>query len=508
MGAVFGLLGQRMRDERGTLGRAIGVNGLGATIAPLVTAQMFIPAFGALAAVFPVALAYLLLMPTRRVAILAAAAPVALAAILLMKPISVMVQVPPGDTLLAVREGPMATASVVSDAQGTRYLEVNGRFRMGGTSSMRSDYRQAMLPLLLHPQPKTALFLGLGTGATLIGGTKMPGLSAEGVELLPEVVELLPWFVSRADLARAPITVADARRFIVADTKTYDVVIADLFHPALDGSGALYTMEHFAAVHRRLAPGGIFCQWLPLYQLDAPSLKAIIRSFRAVYPGASAWLNHYSVGTPMLALIGPRDGVGMINPSALQARLGDPATRVVVQPVGFESPVDLLGQYLAGPNALARFAGDGPRNTDDYPFVTFDARRNVEALSAPPWTLLLDVIHGIRADPAELLEASPNADQVRRLTAYWAARDRFLEAGASLKGEPRGMALIAAAAPGLIETLRLSPEFDPAYRPLLAMVGALLNAHETAAARRLVTDITNAAPYRIEAQQLRERLGD
>ncbi|MBC7047449.1 hypothetical protein G6O52_26340, partial [Salmonella enterica subsp. enterica serovar Heidelberg] len=75
-----------------------------------------------------------------------------------------------------------------------------------------------------------------------------------------------------------------ARRFVVSDLRSYDVIIADLFHPALDGSGALYTTEHFAATRRRLAAGGIFCQWLPLYQLDAPSLRAIIRSFLAVYP--------------------------------------------------------------------------------------------------------------------------------------------------------------------------------------------------------------------------------
>ncbi len=125
---------------------------------------------------------------------------------------------------------------------GARYLEVNGHFRMGGTNSIRSDYRQAMLPLLLHPAPHQALFLGLGTGATLIGGTQMPGVSVHGVELSSEVVELLPWFANPAVAGPAPrVTVADARRYVSADTNQYDVIIADLFHPALDGSGSLYS---------------------------------------------------------------------------------------------------------------------------------------------------------------------------------------------------------------------------------------------------------------------------
>jgi len=68
------------------------------------------------------------------------------------------------------------TASVVDDASGARYLEVNGHFRMGGTNSVRSDYRQAMLATCcLHPATHRALLLGIGTGATLAGGAQMPG---------------------------------------------------------------------------------------------------------------------------------------------------------------------------------------------------------------------------------------------------------------------------------------------------------------------------------------------
>lgn len=383
MGALFGLLAQRVRDQRGSLGWAVGINSIGASMAPLLTAQVLIPAFGAWTALIPVALGYLLLLPLRRAALMWSAAPAIAAVVLWVGPAPSLIKVPPGGTLLTVREGPMMTASVVDDASGARYLEVNGRFRMGGTSSIRSDYRQAMLPLLLHPAPRRALFLGVGTGATVVGGSQMPGVTVHGVELSREVVELLPWFTNPAAVGPAPrLTVADARRYVAADSDLYDVIVADLFHPALDGSGALYTIEHFGAVKQRLAHGGVFCQWLPLYQLDLPSLRAIIRGFLEVYPGGSAWLNHYSVRTPMLALIGSRDG-GYPDPDALAVRLRDPSVRPVARPLGFEGPIDLLGQYLGGPRALAAFAGEGPRNTDDYPFVTFDAHRNVRALTAP-----------------------------------------------------------------------------------------------------------------------------
>ena len=538
MGALFGYLAQRVRDQRGSLGRAVGINSLGAALAPLLAAKILIPTFGAWTALLPVALGYLLLIPPQRAALVWALAPALAGLALAVRPAPSLIRVPEGGALLAKREGPMVTASVVSDASGARYLEVNGHFRMGGTNSMRSDYRQAILPLLLHPQPHRALFLGVGTGATLVGGAQMPGTTVRGVELSPEVVALLPWFsnasapapsahAASAPAASAPaasalapsapalsaaamsppVTIADARRYVAADTGQYDVIVADLFHPALDGSGALYTTEHFVAVRERLAPGGLFCQWLPLYQLDLPSIRAIIRGFLDVYPDGSAWLNHYSVRTPMLALIGRRDG-GHLDLHTLDERLADPAVRAVVRQVGFEGPMDVLGQYVGGSRTLAAFAGQGPRNTDDYPFVALDAQRNVRALAAPPSALLLAVIRALRPDSAELLQ---NADQAsldpkqdamaQRLAAYWQARDRFLEAGAALKGDPRGLDLVNAAAPALLESIRISPEFDPAYHPLMGMAHSLMASHR-AAAEHLLHEIDNAAPSRKEARAL------
>src|SRR5262245_8218657 len=137
------------------------------------------------------------------------------------------------------------------------------------------------------------------------------------------------------------------------------------------------------------------------------------------------------VYTPMLALIGPRDG-GHLDVEALAARLSNPVIRAVARPIGFETPMDLLGQYIGGPHTLAAFAGEGPRNTDDYPFVMLDATRNVRALSAPPSASLLALTRATRPDPADVLAASTS--DAERLAAYWRARNRFLEVGASLKG--------------------------------------------------------------------------
>lgn len=499
MGALFGCLAQATRDGCGSLGRAVGLNAIGGSLAPALASMVLIPSLGIIGALRLVSLGYLVFMPWRRALwrpVLLVSVP---ALIVLALPPPQLVRVPKGGSILALREGPMVTAAVVRDGADVRYLDINGHFRMGGTSSRRSDYRQAALPILLHPAPKQVLFLGLGTGATMVGATHIPNLSVRGIDLSREVVDLLPAFVAPADLSKAHVGVADARRFIAAESAHYDVIIADLFHPALDGSGALYTREHFAAVRDRLTHGGVFCQWLPLYQLDAPSLQAIIRSFLAVYPDATGWLNHYSVGTPMFALIGHASGPS--DAEEITQRLADPAAAGFLQPLGLTKPLDILGQFVAGPRGLAKFAGPGPLNTDDRPFVTFDAERNVRALSAPPYALLLHLMRSIRTDRDELPSLA-DADTMRRLPAYWAARNRFLEGGAALTGDPRGLSLIEAASPALLDALRISPDFDPAYRPLLEMARQLATIGRPAEARLLLQAVRAAAPDRPEAGEL------
>jgi len=190
---------------------------------------------------------------------------------------------------------------------------------MGGTSSIRSDYRQAMLPLLLHPAPHRALFLGVGTGATLVGGSQDAGSERARVELSREVVDLLPWF---ANLRPPAPRSGSPSRTPPLCRRRHRSVRRDRCGSVSSGTRRQRRALHDRTFRRRektTGPGGVFCQWLPLYQLDLPSLRAIIRGFLDIYPEGSAWLNHYSLRTPMLALIG-RETAAISIPDALAAR--------------------------------------------------------------------------------------------------------------------------------------------------------------------------------------------
>jgi len=502
MGALFADLLEEYGRINGSVGRASAVNALGAALAPALAATVLIPGVGAMSALAVVGTAYVALLPIRRQSFAWAAGPVVMGAFLIFKPLPLPIGLPTGARQVASIEGPMVAASVVDDALGARYLEVNGHFRMGGTRSERSDFRQAWLPLLLHPHPKDVLYIGVGTGATLSGALLYPDLRVTGVEISEETIALLPYFAVPGRPDPTPSIVnADGRRYLAAQTNRYDVVVADNFHPALEGSGSLYAVEHFESVRRRIRAGGLFCQWLPLYQLDEQSLRDIARSFLVVFPDASVWLAHYSVRMPMLALCGTEKGAG-ISLAGLGDRLGAPSLRERVQRLEFATPMAVAGAYLGGPATLSAYVGNGAVNSDDHPVVALNGHRNVRAMAEPPETLLLSVLRHLRSSPAVL-----NVDAVTRprLEAYWRARDRFITAGATLSGEPRGRALIDAASPGLLAAIRESGEFEPAYQPLLAMAQALQN-DDPAGARKLLEAIDQAAPQRDEARQLLARM--
>lgn len=508
MGALFTVLAQRASDRLGGVGTALAANTLGGALAPAVFGPVLLPLLGAKWAFAVLILGYLLALPDlRRPARFAAGLTVAAVAALLLSPLTLrFVPIPAGGALLWHRDGVMAAVSVVRNSAGDLHLQVNNHFRMGGTASIRSDHRQAHIPLLLHPDPHRALFLGLGTGATLSAAGDHPGLVTDGVELVPEVVETFPLFAASAPHlqgnGKIRIHVADARRFVRAQGAPYDVIVADLYHPSVDGSGALYAREHFSAIRERLAAGGIFCQWLPLHQLDLPTLRTIMRTFLDVFPDASAYLAQFSVETPLIALVGRLDGQAYA-PDWLRHRVRDPQLAERLKAVDLPDDLALFGLYLGGAAELKAFAGPGPVNTDDRPFVTAEAPRAAYASLDTPGARLLAVLQGLNPRPADLL-GSQSGPMAARLAAYWQARDGYLETGVATLAAAgtRGPAdIIAGVAPRLLQVVRTSPDFGPAYLPLLAMARQLA-VTDPVSARRLLEALDKANPDRSEARGL------
>lgn len=514
MGATFSHLAQHLRRPDGGVGRALSLNTLGGSFAPLLFGLWLVPQLGMKASLLIVAASYLLLMPRPKIAHLSLAlAPSALLCFILLTPFDYnFVSLPDGHRLVEYREGVMASVAVVEDDRQNLHLKVNNRFQMGGTTSVFSDRRQAHFPLLLHQNPQTALFLGLGTGITFGTAQDYPNLKADGVELIPEVIDVMPYFEkasgSLAASGNLTLIAADARRYISSSRKKYDVIIADLFHPGRDGAGGLYTVEHFSSIRNLLEDDGLFCQWLPLYQLDLDMLKVITRSFLEIFPDGQAYLAHYSLQSPIIALVGGKKPLRYPE-KWYRKKLQDNALRQKVRALKYDSFYSLFGTFLAGSDALREYTRSSPLNTDDHPVVLFHAPRFVYSESAPPHERLLTLLDDLSpADPeAVLAPVSTEEDYLarERIKNYWLARNAFLRAGVDIKPSKDVKKMYEDVRDPLLAVVRKSIDFSSAYYPLLSIAYELFPVDRDAS-EQLLKDLERANPMKREAFLLRSKL--
>ncbi|CAD6880747.1 hypothetical protein [Methylomonas albis] len=509
MGALFSHLSACASVSGISFGRSLGVNTLGAAVAPLLFGVLMTPLLGAKFVLLVIAVGYLALTSKRSWLNPIVWLPAGFAsALAIWAPPLTFVEVPAGGRLVSYQEGAMAAVSVVEDADGVARLRINSRQQEGSSSSLLVDARQALLPVLLHPAPQLALFLGLGSGMTAASAAEYTSLQVEAVELLPEVIDASQYFrqlVFAGDNPRLRLIKADARRYVRTSQQHYDVIVSDNFHPARSGSGALYTVEHFRAVRERLASGGLFCQWLPLHQLDLETLRNIVQSFISVYPDGAAILASNSLETPVLGLIGQQIG-GHFDVEHLHAHLAGSRLPMGTTQFGVEDEVALLGSFVAGPKALARFAGNAAANTDDRPVVAYRAPRIAYAPESLPRDRLINLLHEVSIEPTEIIAAT-DAALTHRLAAYWSARNRYIEAGKNILPSANLRDILSQVREPLLAVLRISPDFRPAYDPLLRM-SAALGRTDAQAARALLTELARIQPARAEAELALRQMAD
>lgn len=417
MGVIFPLLldAARGRSRPAPVGLLVAANTAGSVAGPLAAGFFLLPRLGllnsllvmaGLSLMLAIAVAIFLASRTRTWALAAAGAGVAVV-LLILSPPEIRIWGKPGERLIDYREDPAATVSVVESGGRARErrLKVNNSYSLGGGRGVFTERRQGHLPMLLHPAPRRVLVLGVGTGNTLGAVSLHRPERLLAAELIPGVLELARRHFAATNYRvlenpRVQVVTADALRVARATPEKYDVVVADLFHPWQAGVGSLYSTEHFTAVRRTLADGGVFCQWLPLYQLSEENLRTIVRTFVGVYPEAGAWLGNFGTSTPILALVGSERPV-RLHWKRWEDSLADGELREALKAAYLDQPAEVLGGYVGGREQLERFAGAGAINSTGRPTIEF---------SAP--TTLFD--EAFEPSKRRSLEALVNLDRVAR----------------------------------------------------------------------------------------------
>jgi spermidine synthase len=271
------------------------------------------------------------------------------------------------------------------------------------------------LALVHHPKPKRALCIGLGGGLTLAAMAKHPLERLDCVELSPAVLKGAQHFKEAIggvlEDPRVHVTVGDGRNAILFGREPYDVIVSQPSNLWVSGMANLFTRDFFQEASQRLAPGGLFCQWVHAYWLSPENLKDVLRTFFDVYKHGSAW--EVFPGHDYL-LLGSNETL-RTDLLGLEARLV--STRALEDYVGTDSPraPSLLGHLLADADRLRATIGPGSIVTDDHCFLEYSAPRSMGRDSRPQILEWLDEVR--KPSPVAALYAGvedPAADDIRR----------------------------------------------------------------------------------------------
>jgi predicted membrane-bound spermidine synthase len=283
------------------------------------------------------------------------------------------------ELLLWERDGVEASVGLAA-FDGYAFL-VNGKSD-GSTSGDRCTQTMAgLLPALLHPAPKTAFVLGLGTGMSAGVLARVPGIERVDVaELEPAILEVAR--AARAanfNVLEQPNThlfLGDGREFLLSTDRSYDLISSEPSNPHRAGVASLFTEEFYRAVEKRLAPGGVFVQWFQGYQTDANTIRLVLRTLRRVLPVVEVWQSQASD----FLFVASRER-RVIDAGALrQAVAREPVHSMLLHGCWVEEAEGVLAQFVASARLVDRMTApdDGPVNTDDKNVLEFAFARNLE----------------------------------------------------------------------------------------------------------------------------------
>ncbi|HXU31528.1 MAG TPA: fused MFS/spermidine synthase [Thermoanaerobaculia bacterium] len=236
------------------------------------------------------------------------------------------------------------------------------------------------LPLFFHPNPKQVLAIGLGGGATLRALTHNPDLeSITMVEIDPLVTRAARTFFGdfndhALDDPRVRIVTNDGRNYVDSSRRTYDVISSEPPNIWVAGVSGLFTQEFYRSAKAHLNPGGILCQWMPLYEMQAPDFRITLHTIQSVFPNIRFW----AVGGD-IALVASELPLEA-DEAKVRARLAYPGVLTDLREIEM-TPDELLGKLSRSDipsDRLPSFIGRVEiENTDDLPILEFSTAQNL-----------------------------------------------------------------------------------------------------------------------------------
>jgi spermidine synthase len=243
---------------------------------------------------------------------------------------------------------------------GTNSILIDGKAE-ATNQVLADDLHLSLLghaPMAVHPDPQRVLVVGLGMGTTYRACEAHHPRLLRVVELEAAIVRA----AARIGTHPREIVLDDARSYLRRTKETFDVITSDPIHPWVRGSGDLYTREYLESCRARLAPGGVSCLWVPLYQMGVKDIKDVLRTFCDVFPSVAL----YYGGEDLVAVGGQELG---------SPRAAEGAALEQLKKLGAE---DLSKLEIARRETIVAAVGKGPILTDDALRLEYSTPRHVD----------------------------------------------------------------------------------------------------------------------------------
>ena len=146
----------------------------------------------------------------------------------------------------------------------------------------------------VHSNPRRALVIGLGTGSTAGWLAAVPSIErVDVVELETAILRVARDCAPvNGDVLHNPkvrVDIGDAREWLLTSREKYDLIFSEPSNPYRAGISSLFTEDFYRAARSRLAPGGIFLQWLQAYEVDSLTIQNVYATLSAAFPEVETW---------------------------------------------------------------------------------------------------------------------------------------------------------------------------------------------------------------------------
>jgi spermidine synthase len=434
-----------LRKLGGQVGWITAINTTGSILGVFLSAFVMIPLLGIQYSLLAFALVSALVgfaallfgrVPSgRRKAAFALTAPVVILAFILF-PIRRhfgFLQIPTHENaeLLFYKESSDQTVMVTQDKGGRQIRRLLINQQQATATDLGGQRRNQLLghlPLWACPDASRALVICFGSGGTF-GALGLYDLErVDCVEICPAVIQAARFFRDwNGDVLSRPnarVIIDDGRSFLLATRERYDIITLEPMHPGLKGVSALYSVEFYREARSKLNPGGVLCQWIPLYSMTGSDARSLIATAVEVFPQSSLWL----VGSEGILLCA-RDSLKIdgerLRKSGFDGEIGKALAKVLI-----DDPWEIFSGFLMGPSGLKEYTKGASVMRDDRPFTEYTIPRHQHL---HPWNEML-VLAEDRQSPLPLLTGIPSdeLDSLRNRwessKAVWIARDRGLAA--------------------------------------------------------------------------------